>query len=363
MSHQNDPTQPPHAGPMSSHGPDAHGPDAHDPDGPAVPGDHVFGLPHRFEDASVVLVPVPFDATCSYGVGSSAGPESIRAASCQVDLFDRRFGRVHERGIFMLPHPPEIAELSRRTRALVEPIAQRGGASAADADAVARIDAAGDAVEAYVQGHVRRILEAGKTPGVIGGEHSVSLGAIKAVSRWHPGVGLLQIDAHMDLRESYMGFRHSHASVILNTIRGAQGLGPVVQVGLRDVSAGEVARGAELGVRSSFWDDLAGSMAEGATWRELADEIVAHLPQSVYVTLDIDGLDPALCPGTGTPVPGGLSWDQASLLLHAVIRSGRRVVGFDLVEVAPSPTPLGRSIDEVVGARLLYRLCGLCGKG
>ena len=330
----------------------------HDPDAPAIPGENIFGLPHGFADARIVLVPAPFDATCSYGRGTSRGPEAVRAASCQLDLLDRRFGAVHDAGIYMEPHPAEIAELSERVGQLVRPIALRGEAGPGDEATVREIDAAGDRVEAFVANRVRSVLSAGKIPGVVGGEHSVSLGAIGAVADRHPGVGVLQIDAHMDLRSAYMGFAHSHASVIRNVIEKTPTLGPVLQVGIRDFAAGEAAAAEELGVGVFYWDDLADSLLRGEAWVSIARRIVGELPEQVYVTFDIDGLEPSLCPNTGTPVPGGLSWDMASVLLHELAMSGRRVVGFDLVEVSPSSVANATPIDEIVGARLLYRLCG-----
>lgn len=336
-----------------------------DPDAAAAPGSGVFGLPHVRAEAAVVLIPVPWDATTSYGHGTAKGPEAIRAASTQVDLYDRRFGRVYERGIFMEPVNERIAALSARMRALSGPLIARGGAAAADAPDVERIDAAGDEVNAWVRDGVNRVLHDGRTPGLVGGEHAVSFGAIQACAEHFGPIGVLQVDAHMDLRERFEGFEWSHASIIHNVITRLPRVARIVQVGIRDFGEGEMDRGIEVGDRVvTFYDDQwHDAMDAGTPFADLASRAIAALPERVYVTFDIDGLDPSLCPHTGTPVPGGLSFHQASQLLWTLRESGRRVVGFDLVEVAPGPSapPEGDEPewDANVGARVLYKLCAL----
>lgn len=331
-----------------------------DPDS-AITNGRLFGLPHTRAESAVVVVPVPFDATCSFGVGSARAPELIREASAQLDLHDRRFGPVWERGVHMLEIDPQIAELSQTTRALAEPIIERGGATPHDAETVAKIDDACARVESFVYEHVASILREQKTPAILGGEHSVSLGAIRACAETGE-LGVLQIDAHMDLRNAYEGLRYSHASVMHNTAR-LSGVAKLVQVGIRDYSAGELAEIERLNaerpgrVEVYYDDDLADRLFNGGTWANLCAEIVRSLPDRVYLTLDVDGLDPALCPNTGTPVPGGLTFRQISRLIHELARSGKHVVGFDLVEVGDSDW------DANVGARLLYRLCALAAQG
>ena len=172
----------------------------------------------------------------------------------------------------------------------------------------------------------------------------------------YPGLGILHLDAHADLRDSYEGFVWSHASIFHNVDTKIDGVARIVQVGVRDLSNAESAMIESSGGRIvTFFDsDLAARKEEGAAWAEMADEIVAALPSDVYLSWDIDGLDPTLCPSTGTPVPGGLSWNEAIGLLRAIRRSGKRIVGLDLCEVSPGETEW----DANVGARLLYKMIG-----
>lgn len=332
-----------------------------DPSAAAQPGSGVFGLPHSERDAGVVLVPVPFEATTSYGGGTSRGPEAILDASRQVDLFDVETGRPYEAGIHMLPVPEEIARLDREARAAAEPVIAAGGLVPGRqylARAAAEVDEACGRVNAWVEDRVAGLLARGKTVGLVGGDHSTALGAIAAHARRHPGMGLLHVDAHADLRVAFEGFTYSHASVIYNAAERLPELSRIVQVGLRDLSEEEHAYAAASGGRIVQHHDAALSRArfEGEPWAAQVGRIVEPLPREVYVTFDVDGLDPTLCPHTGTPVPGGLSFQEAAYLVGAVVRSGRRIVGFDVVEVSPGPE--GGDWDGNVGARLLYKLIG-----
>ncbi|GEJ57881.1 agmatinase family protein [Anaeromyxobacter diazotrophicus] len=332
-----------------------------DPSAAALEGSGVFGLPHSEEEAAVVLVPVPFEATTSYGGGASGGPAAILEASRQVDLYDVETGRPYEAGIHMLPIPAHVAALDREARAAAAPVIAAGGAANGGpelAAAAARVDAASREVNDWVEGEVRRLLAAGKRVGLVGGDHAVAFGSIAAHAAAYPGMGVLHLDAHADLRLAFEGFQHSHASVLRNVMDGVPGVARLVQVGIRDVSDEEMAYAAGAGGRVVVHHDalLAAERFEGVTWGAQVRRIVEALPRDVYLSFDIDGLDPTLCPHTGTPVPGGLSFQQACALLAGVVASGRRIVGLDLVEVAPGPD--GDAWDGNVGARLLYKMIG-----
>ncbi len=203
-----------------------------------------------------------------------------------------------------------------------------------------------------------RLLDDGKRVCVVGGDHSVALGSIAAHARKHPGMGILHLDAHADLRPAFEGFTYSHASVLYNVSEKLPRVSRIVQVGVRDLSEQEMAyvKGARGRIVLHLDQALAQACFEGETWAAQVKRIVRALPGEVYLTFDIDGLDPALCPHTGTPVPGGLSFQQASSLLAGVVASGRRIVGLDLVEVAPGEG--GDEWDANVGARLLYKMIG-----
>lgn len=339
-----------------------------DPNAAAADPANIFGLPHTRQDASIVLIPVPYDATSSYGVGSAQGPEAIREASAQVDLFDRRFGNIYERGIFMEPHPPEVLAWSEKARVLSAPIIEQGGSKDGDEDAVSQVDQYSARAAGFARAQALAAFDEGKVPGLIGGEHGVSYGLYKAASERFPGVGILQIDAHMDLRPAFEGFAWSHASVMHNVVYDLEGVSRIVQVGIRDYCEQEAelaerltpdkAPDGETTIVTYFWDDLADDRFGGTSWGLNCERIINHLPAEVVISIDIDGLEPTLCPNTGTPVPGGLSWDQLSLLLRMIKESDRTVVAFDLVEVCPSKVPGSPPIDEMVAARVLYRLCG-----
>jgi len=307
-----------------------------DPNAAASPDSGIFGLDDTPESAKVVLVPVPFEATTSYGGGTSQGPAAILRASKQVDLWDIETGKPYEAGIAMLPEP------------------KFPGAGARDPDAVNPISRQ---VNDWVHETCARWLERGKIVGTVGGDHSISFGAIAAHAERYPGLGVLHFDAHADLRHQYEGFEHSHASIMDNVVRGTK-IAKLVQVGIRDLCEEEHDRIAKSGGRiATFYDaELAQARFAGETWAQQCARIVAELPRLVYVSFDIDGLDPALCPHTGTKVPGGLSFQMATSLLAAVVRSGRKIVGFDLTEVAPAQD--GSEWDENVGARILYKLIG-----
>ncbi|HUP46460.1 MAG TPA: agmatinase [Thermoanaerobaculia bacterium] len=316
-----------------------------DPDAAAT-GDGIYGLPFTPGEARVVVVPVPFEATTSYGGGTAGGPAAVLEASRQVDLYDHETGRPYEAGIAMIEIPKKIERWNREAKALARK-------SKPD---FARVNAIGDAVNEWVYEQTRAFLQQGKMPVVLGGDHSVPFGAIRAYSEAYPGLGILHLDAHADLREAYEGFTWSHASIFHNVMTKLPNVGRLVQVGVRDFGQSENRMIETSGGRIvTFFDaDLAARKERGESFASIADAIAASLPDQVYLSWDIDGLDPALCPGTGTPVPGGLSWNEAIGLLRAVVRAKKKIVGLDLCEVSPGETEW----DANVGARLLYKMIG-----
>ncbi len=332
-----------------------------DPDGAALPDGGIYGLPSTSADARVILIPVPWDATTSYRRGTADGPAAILAASGQIDLFDVETGTPYRAGIAMLDESPEVLAWNTSGRALADPVIAAAGRFAGDAAlerAVAEVNALSARVDGWVAAETERWLEAGRIVGVVGGDHSVPFGAIEVLARRHPGLGVLHVDAHADLRRAYEGFVGSHASIMYNVVHRLPDVGRLVQVGIRDLAEAEhtVIRDAGGRIATHYESALRSRLLGGGTWAACCDAIVADLPADVYVSFDIDGLDPTLCPHTGTPVPGGLSFAEATYLLGAVVRGGRRIVGFDLTEVAPGPG--GDEWDANVGMRILYKLIG-----
>ena len=331
-----------------------------DPDAAAVTGSGLFGLPFSPGESLFVVLPVPFEATTSYGRGAARGPAAILAASRQVDLFDHDTGEPWRHGIAMRPIPQRIRALDREAKRLAAPVIRAGGSggNARLLRAATRVNAIGEKVNEWVRRETESLFAANQVPVILGGDHSVPFGAIEAAAARHPGLGVLHLDAHADLREAYEGFVWSHASIMHNVDRRLAGVSRIVQLGVRDLGRAEHER-IESSARRivTFFDsDTAARAARGEPWAAVLEEAVSALPSKVWVSFDIDGLDPSLCPHTGTPVPGGLSFQQAVGLLLAVASSGRRIVGADLSEVAPGPR--GDEWDANVGARILYKMIG-----
>ncbi len=331
-----------------------------DPGAPAL-GGGIYGLPHTPDEARVVLVPVPWEPTTSYAKGTARGPAAILHASKQVDLFDVQTGRPYEAGIAMLDVDPDIVAWNAEASAAAEPVIAAGGVVEGDLDLearLARVNALGNMLDARVGEIVSAWMDRGKIVGVVGGDHATPFGSIAAHAARYPGLGVLHVDAHADLREAYEGFARSHASIMFNVMSECPGVARLVQVGIRDLSEEEHARiqTSNGRIHTLFDAERARRVFEGEPFAKIAREAIARLPERVYVSFDIDGLDPALCPHTGTPVPGGLSFHEAAAIFAYVVESGRTIVGFDLNEVAPGPD--GDEWDGNVGARLLYKLIG-----
>lgn len=338
-----------------------------DPDGAAA-SDGIYGLPFAPEEAHVVVLPVPWEATVSYGTGTADGPAAVLAASRQVDLYDRETGKPYLAGIAMLPISTEVRGWSDEARALAAPLIEAGGLDAVAKDDPRRFDlerrvegvnALGVRMNAWVEQETERQLAAGKRVAVIGGDHASPYGAIAATARRHPGMGILHLDAHCDLRDAYEGFRWSHASIFRNVMDGIPEVGKLVQIGIRDYGEREIAylEQSQGRIHAYFDADLRRRLHEGETWNAILESVIGHLPREVYLSFDIDGLDPVLCPHTGTPVPGGLSFAEMNTLLRRVVASGRRIVGLDLCEVAPDPSGASEW-DGNVAARVLYKMIG-----
>jgi agmatinase len=332
-----------------------------DPNAPAQPGSGVFGLPHSEAEALVVLVPVPWEATTSYGGGAAEGPRAILDASKQVDLFDLDVERPYEQGIHMLPLPADVVAWNEEGKAAAEKVIEQGGAGD-DPEltaALGRVNALSEKVNEHVEREVARLLAAKKVVGVVGGDHSVPYGAFRAMAK-HLGrsFGVLHFDAHSDTRDAYEGFAHSHASIMHNALEGVPEIEKLVQVGIRDVCEAEVSYTASQRDRVSvFYDrNIARRKMDGEPFAQIAREIAAALPSKVWISFDIDGLDPRYCPHTGTPVPGGLELQEAIAVIREVVRAGKTIVGFDLNEVAPNLANEEDEWDGNVGARLLYKL-------
>lgn len=332
-----------------------------DPDGVGVDNGTYFGLPFEPETAELVLISAPWDVTVSYGTGAAYAPDAIIEASTQLDFHDPLAPGAWRRGIATADVNYALQESSQRLRADAQRVIDHleGGGCLEDdyvVRKVRRVNEGSAALNANIEAQAARWLDAGKTVGLVGGDHSTPYGLIRALGARHTEFGILHIDAHCDLREGYEGFEFSHASIMYNVLRDVPQVVRIAQVGVRDFSEGEAALAASS-ERVAMFDDFSLAAAEfrGETWDAQCRRIVSTLPAEVYVSFDIDGLSFENCPHTGTPVCGGLSFNRAVYLLDTLVRSGRRIIGFDVVEVCPAAD--GR-LDAITGARILWKLCG-----
>jgi agmatinase len=331
-----------------------------DPNAAALPDSGIFGLPTTAEEARLVYVPIPWEATTSYGGGTSEGPAAILEASRQVDLFDLEVEKPYEAGLHMVEAPSDVRAWNERARGEAKKIIEAAGVVDSEPlrKSLATVNELSARVNERVYEATKHWLERGKVVAIVGGDHSVPFGAFQAMAERHPeGYGILHFDAHSDTRDAYEGFAFSHASIMHNALSRIPQIRKLVQVGIRDFCEEEVEYCVSQGERAKIHFDahLARRKFEGESWAKIAQDIVAGLPEKVWISFDIDGLDPRFCPHTGTPVPGGLDFQEACYVVGALARSGRKIIGFDLNEVAPHPEGADEW-DANVGARLLYKL-------
>ena len=314
-----------------------------------------FGFSWEAAESEIVILPAPWDVTTSYQDGTSRGPQAILEASSQIDYFSPYRSQAWETRIGSLAAPSHWLSLNADLRSMAKKIiAALENGQAAPADLLAQVNQASETFHRELYELALAQLKAGKKLVTLGGDHSVSYGPILAHGKIHDAFSVLHFDAHADLRVAYEGFSHSHASIMDHVVQ-MPFVKSLVQVGLRDVSPEEMARTEQDPKIHAFFDwDLHRARARGITWEKQCAEILQHLGEKVYVSFDVDGLDPKFCPSTGTPVPGGLELSDVLFLLEEVERSGRTIIGADLVEVAPSAQG---EWDANVGARILFQLC------
>ncbi|MFK8055529.1 MAG: arginase family protein [Saprospiraceae bacterium] len=330
--------------------------EGYDPNGVGVDNGNFLGLP-IVDDPAISFLSVPYDATVSYSEGTAGGPANILAASTQLDVSIPGLDRPWELGFVWKGLSGTWLDQLAQTRTYVKDVIttlEKGSPlSENQKSCLTHINRQGEALRQTVFTAVKSEIDAGRLPVLVGGEHSISLGAFEAAAT-KGDFGILQIDAHMDLRSSYEGFEFSHASVMYNAINTIPQLSQLTQVAIRDwCPAEEEVVHANPGRIAVFYDqDLSEAKLRGEAFAKTIQPIIATLPQRVWISFDIDGLDPSLCAHTGTPVPGGLSFAEAKFLCQAVLESGRTIIGLDLVEVAPAP----HEYEGSVAARLMYEI-------
>lgn len=261
-----------------------------------------------YDSAAIAILPVPYDGTSTWIKGADRGPEALLEASYNLEFYDiETASEVYMRGI-----------------ATLEPVTESSSP---------------EAMAEEVERRMATILDDGKFPVLIGGEHSVSIGAFRAIARRHPGVSILQLDAHSDMRDEYDGSPCNHACVMAR----AKELTPnITQVGIRSTAREELHN---INPKRTFY---AHRIAEDDEWQE---RVSAQLGDEVYITIDLDVFDPAYVPSTGTPEPGGLNYREVMSLLRRVVRE-HRVVGLDVVELCPNPSA---KASDFLAAKLIYQ--------
>lgn len=327
------------------------------------PDNNVFGLPSTEENAELIVISVPWEVTVSYGSGTAKAPEAICRASLQVDLYDPHFPGAWKRGFFLTPVDKQLQLKSnylRREAELYIDYISRGELLQDNqfmCKTIKEINEGSVYLNNWVYEQASQYLNKGKLVGLLGGDHSVPFGLYKALAEKYNEFGILQIDAHCDLKKSYEGFHYSHASIMYNTLSEISQVKSILQVGVRDMSQDEweYIQNNSNRVIPYYDQDIKERQFSGDTFKNIADEIINQLPQKVHISFDIDGLDPKLCPNTGTPVPGGLELDRVFYLFHQILKTGRQVIGFDLVEVGVGDTEWNAN----VGARALFKLCNV----
>ncbi|MHA4810268.1 agmatinase family protein [Flavitalea flava] len=331
--------------------------------GVSNPKNNIFGLPFTEEESRLVILPIPWEVTVSYGAGTARAAEHVFHASMQVDLFDGETNDAWKKGIFMRQPDRKVlmkSDYLRKEAELYIDYTSKGEIVERNTfmcKSLKEINEGSLILNKWVYEQTKALLDSGKLVALLGGDHSTPLGYFKAIAEKHGDFGILQIDAHCDLRKSYSDFVYSHASIMYNALQEIPQLKRLVQVGVRDFCQEEwdYIRNSNYHVITYFDKDIKERGFEGQSWKQIADEIVSHLPDKVYISFDIDGLDPKLCPNTGTPVQGGFDADQIFYLIKKIVQSGRKFIGFDLNEIGVGDTDW----DSNVGARILWKLCNL----
>jgi agmatinase len=334
-----------------------------DPNNVGNPNNNIFGLPFKEDDARLVILPVPWEVTVSFGSGTARSSEHIMRASLQVDLFDPDIPDAWKQGFYLKDSDRKIllkSDYLRKEAELYIDYISKGELIENNQfmkKTLKEVNEGSFFLNNWVYQQTKFLLDNNKLVALLGGDHSTPLGYMKALAEKHGNFGVLQIDAHCDLREGFEGFVFSHASIMYNALKEIPQLTRLIQLGIRDYSEGEynfILENKDR-IRTYFEREIRERQFEGETFGQITEDIIKQLPDKIYLSFDIDGLDPKLCPNTGTPVPGGFETEQVFYILNKIRQAGKQIIGFDLSEVSTSET----GWDANVGARILFKLCNL----
>jgi agmatinase len=336
--------------------------DNFDPNSPAESGSNIFGLPFDEDTAKLIVMPMPWEVTVSYRKGTAKAPLAVLEASYQVDLYDPAVHDAWKLGIYLQEFPADIYLTNKKLRKKAEKYihwltdGQQQKSLKKMEDIRSSINDACEKLHQRVKIESLELLKKNKIVAMLGGDHSTPLGLMQAMAEHYGQFGILQIDAHADLRTAYEGFEYSHASIMHNALR-IDHVTHLVQVGIRDYCEQENEYiQSDSRIHTFFDRDIKHQKYSGDTWEKICSRIISKLPDLIYLSLDVDGLDPKLFPHTGTPVPGGLEFEELLYLLEQIIISNKKIIGFDINEIVPGKDEW----DANVGARLLYRIANLC---
>jgi len=324
---------------------------------PPQEGDGFIGGRLDPKEASLVLIPVPWEATVSFGEGTANAPDAMRISSHQLDVENFHYIKPYVAGIAMLETDKSLLKLSHKARKKALKVIEALEDGKTNKKALKFVNEASVTLNTSVYEKSMEQIKKGKFVAVVGGDHSSPLGLIKALNDTQDeSFGILHVDAHHDLRKAYEGFTYSHASIFYNAMNECKKISNLVQFGIRDYSREESNRMKEYGVKGAclYDTDMQQQLACGKSLEEVYTPYIEQLPHNVYLSIDIDGLEPLNCPNTGTPVPSGLRYGELEHLIFMVVKSGRNIIGFDLCEVGDSAD----GWDANVGSRVLYQLCG-----
>ena len=322
-----------------------------------------FDCISSFESADLILIPVPWSPTVSYKGGTEKGPELIRQASHQLDFFKPLFSCSYNQKIHFLPQEPYIETLNRQAQEWVRQLRKNQfQKESKDSALFKKLNQSSQKLRDWIYETALQVLNKGKIPALVGGEHSISEGLLALIGERNQGdYGILHLDAHADLRDSYEGFERSHASVMNNVLKLKPAPKKLIQVAVRDFCEEEqkiIQSDKKIECYLDEW--LCEQQFQGKTWASLCKTILSKLPKQIYISLDVDVLSWEYAPGTGTPVPGGLSFNQVLYLLSEVKRQNKKLLAFDVVESSPGETDNEFSEwNGNVSARLIYHLSGL----
>jgi len=325
-----------------------------------------FGVETTFEEADLILIPVLWEATASYGGGASRGPDLVRKASSQLDFFNLAIEKTYNHRIHFEGTDALIVSLNKKAEIWAKGIQKNWKEdkilNAKEKALSEKVNQASQSVLDWIYEKSSRIFQKEKIPALVGGEHSVSEGLIRLVGEKLKGrYGVLHLDAHADLRDSYQGFKYSHASVMYNVLNLDYAPQKLVQVGVRDLCEEEYQKiKNDSRVDCYFDEDISSHLFSGEHWAKICRQVVGQLPSAIYVSLDVDVLSWTYVPGTGAPVPGGLSFNQILYLLSEIRRQKKQIIAFDVVETADGGQhKTFPDWNGNVSARLIYHLAGL----